>query len=336
MARILDEDYAYATARIRAIENRLITNQRFDRLIDASGADEAVKMLVDLGYGNADISQTGVNAFEGLLSDEMKKTYELLENILPMPGMISIFMRRYDYLNAKTILKAGFLGSEDSGLLADMGNVEPSKLSRMIVDRNLLDLPEIFRKAVLECVDTYGRTGDPQEIDFILDRAMYANMAQDAEDVGDPYISDLVGLLQDIANMRIYIRANLLNKSRDFLSKAILNGSRIPGKTYLDLADKTLDVFFEAIRFTALSDLSAKLKESVKGKADISGVEKILDDYLLEFVRKSKFVAMGVEPVIAYLFYKETEIRNIRLILTGKINKISNDIIRERLRVGYA
>lgn len=338
MARILDEDYAYSTARIRAIENKLITPQRLDRLLDAETTEDAVKMLVELGYGygSADVSHNVVNVFEKLLSDEIKKTYALLENILPMPAVITLFMRRNDYLNAKTILKAGFLGREDPGLLADSGNVDPKRLTRMIVDRDLLDLPEVFRKAVLECVDTYGRTSDPQEIDLILDRAMYENMAQDAEETNDPYIADLVGMLHDIANIRIFIRAKFLNKSRDFLSKALLSGSKFPKKAYVDLSDKELDLFFEAIRFTSLTDLAARLKESIKTGADISGVEKILDDYFMEYVRKSKYVAMGVEPVIAYLFYKEAEIRNVRLILTGKINKIKQETIRERLRAGYA
>ena len=60
-------------------------------------------------------------------------------------------------------------------------------------------------------------------------------------------------------------------------------------------------------------------------------MEKILDEYLMGFI-KSRYIAMGVEPVIAWLFYKEAEIRNVRLILTGKINGISHKIIRERLR----
>jgi V/A-type H+-transporting ATPase subunit C len=44
---------------------------------------------------------------------------------------------------------------------------------------------------------------------------------------------------------------------------------------------------------------------------------------------------MGVEPFIAYLFAKETEIRNVRIIMTGKINRLNDDLIRERLRLGY-
>ena len=51
MARILDEDYAYATARIRALENKLITPQQYQRMLDAASAEDIVKMLVELGYG---------------------------------------------------------------------------------------------------------------------------------------------------------------------------------------------------------------------------------------------------------------------------------------------
>jgi len=32
---------------------------------------------------------------------------------------------------------------------------------------------------------------------------------------------------------------------------------------------------------------------------------------------------------------KETEIKNARIIMVGKINNISNDVIRERLRESY-
>lgn len=44
MARILDEDYAYATARIRAIENRLITSQQYQRMLDAASAEDIIKI----------------------------------------------------------------------------------------------------------------------------------------------------------------------------------------------------------------------------------------------------------------------------------------------------
>ena len=61
-------------------------------------------------------------------------------------------------------------------------------------------------------------------------------------------------------------------------------------------------------------------------------MEKILDEHFINFINRTRYMAMGVEPVIAWLFYREAEIRNVRLILTSKINGIPNNIIGERLR----
>jgi V/A-type H+-transporting ATPase subunit C len=334
MARILDEDYAYATARIRALENKLITPQQYQRMLDAASAEDIVKMLVELGYGagDTDTSQPAVCTSEKLLSDEMKKAYALVRNLVPHPEVISLFMRRNDYLNAKLILKASFLGSGDPGVYAGSGTVDPAELHGMIRDRNLSELPGVFGKAILECIDSYSRSGDPQMVDFILDRAMYENMEQDAEEISVPYISELVGLLHDQANIRIFIRAKLLNKSRDFLQRALLEGSRVQKRFYLDLSDKPLDQFFEAMRFTALSDLALMLSEVFKNRDGVTGMEKILDEHFINFINRTRYMAMGVEPVIAWLFYREAEIRNVRLILTSKINGIPNNIIGERLR----
>ena len=50
----------------------------------------------------------------------------------------------------------------------------------------------------------------------------------------------------------------------------------------------------------------------------------------------AKYIALGPEPVIAYLMAKETEIKNLRIIFTGKINRLPENTIRERLREAYA
>ena len=41
---------------------------------------------------------------------------------------------------------------------------------------------------------------------------------------------------------------------------------------------------------------------------------------------------MGVEPLISYILRKQTEIQNVRVILSAKLNGISPDIIRNRIR----
>ena len=96
-----------------------------------------------------------------------------------------------------------------------------------------------------------------------------------------------------------------------------------------------MDSFVGDMRHTRYGDAVYKGWELSNGGKNISGLEKLLEDYLMETVRKAKLITMGVEPFIAWLFAKEAEIRNVRIIMTGKINGLSNDLIRERLRLVY-
>lgn len=55
----------------------------------------------------------------------------------------------------------------------------------------------------------------------------------------------------------------------------------------------------------------------------------------MEYVKSAKYVALTLEPLIAYIYAKETEIKTVRIIMTSKINDIDSDTIKERLREAY-
>ena len=56
----------------------------------------------------------------------------------------------------------------------------------------------------------------------------------------------------------------------------------------------------------------------------------------MELNKESKYIVFGPEPLFTYLVAKECEINAIRLIMVSKINNISSEKIRERLRDTYA
>lgn len=64
-------------------------------------------------------------------------------------------------------------------------------------------------------------------------------------------------------------------------------------------------------------------------------LEKLIDNYIMNMMRDAKIIPFGVEPVIAYIYAKETEIKIIRIIMVGKLNNIAAEVIRERLRDIY-
>lgn len=91
MTKINRDDYAYAAGLIRAKEIRLLDSDRLNRMIEAPDAAEAFKVLTEAeyGYGNTE----NFYSFEQVLAEEMKKTYDLLAEIAPVPEVVDAFKK---------------------------------------------------------------------------------------------------------------------------------------------------------------------------------------------------------------------------------------------------
>ncbi|NLE24821.1 MAG: V-type ATP synthase subunit C [Clostridiaceae bacterium] len=338
MARIKEEGYAYATARIRVRESRFLSLNRLERLFDITDSADAIKLLAEAGYSgeNPNSGKEGTEDVEKLLSSELKKAYDFIEEIIPDPLVINLFKKRYDYLNAKLILKAEFLKIDVKETLSGMGTIEPAKLLKLMTDRKFENVSEIFSQAILAGEEAFNKTGDPQLIDFILDNASYAEMMADAEKSEDPVLIKLINMLIDSANIRIFIRSKLLKKPVDFIRKAWIKSGSFKAEIFEEMVNEGPDKLFSVLKDIGYDKLATKLNMAVNNEDGISEVEKILDDFITLYLKESKYDVMGVAPVMGYLFFKETEIKNARLIITGVKNKISRETIKERLRLGYA
>ncbi|HHU90539.1 MAG TPA: V-type ATP synthase subunit C [Clostridiaceae bacterium] len=338
MARIKEEGYAYATARIRVRESKLLPLNRLERLFDITDSADAIKLLAEAGYSGQDpnAGKEGTEDIERFLSSELKKTYDFIGEIVPDPLVINLFKKRYDYLNAKLILKAEFLRIDVKETMSELGTIEPKNLAKMMTDRKFEDVSEIFSQAVTAAEEAFNKTGDPQLIDFILDNASYAEMMADAEKSEDPVLIKLVNMLIDTANIRIFIRSKLLKKPEDFIRKAWIKNGSFKEEMFEEMLKEGLNKLFSLLKDIGYDKLAIQLKEAAHNEDGISEIEKILDDYITLYLKESKYVVMGVSPVIGYLFFKETEIKNARLIITGIKNKVPRETIRERLRLGYA
>lgn len=335
MQRINQDDYAYAASRIRAIENKLLDGSRMDRMLESQTAQETFKVLSEAEYGYDGGNAEGVFSFDNLLSEEMDKCYALLTEISPQPEVIQAFKRRYDYFNIKVLLKAEFLGQEPPSILVSAGTIDKEELKRIIRERDYRDLEPLMADAIRDTYDAFSKTQDPQTVDLIVDKASYAQFSADIRNIDIQFLNGLAEILIDITNIKMFVRARTLGKAWDFIKKLILEGGAITEKVFFKNSDKPIDEFVDEIHCSRYGDVVRKGFELYKVKNNLSGFERLLDDYQMAYVRNAKQVVMGVEPLIAYLFAKEAEIKNVRIIMTGKINKLPVDLIRERLRQAY-
>lgn len=335
MIKVNQDEYAYAAARVRAREVKLLDSSRLDRMLEASSPEEAYKILAEAEYGVGSDTAANVFSFEALLAEEMKKTYSLLSEIAPQVEIVRAFQKKHDYFNVKVLLKAEFSNQDPPPILMETGTYGADAIRRIIRERDYKELEPVMQQAILETYDVFSRTRDPQAVDLILDKASYEQFVTDLKNIDSPFLHGLAEIIIDITNIKMHIRARSLNKEWVFIKKLLLAGGELEEKHFAATGDKPIEAFVDDIRYTKYGDAVYRGWELYKTKNNFSALERLLDDYLMEYVRRAKMITMGVEPFIAYLYAKEAEIRNVRVIMTGKINRLPNDLIRERLRLVY-
>ena len=150
--KIKDTDYLAISARVRAMETTLLTAERMERLLEARSDEEVSKLLQDCGYPELDAARP--EAMDAALSQAREELLTDLGDGAPDPRYIDIFKLKYDYHNAKAILKAAAMGTSPDRMLMDMGRIGAAELKTAVESGELDKLPGALPAAVAEAKST--------------------------------------------------------------------------------------------------------------------------------------------------------------------------------------
>lgn len=330
--KIKDTDYLAISARIRAMENSLLTRERMEQVLDARTDDEAVKILQECGYPELDA--THPEAMDAALSAAREATLADLADSAPDPRYIDIFKLKYDYHNAKAVLKADAMGTDAGHMLMDMGRVSAAELKKAVQSGELENLPVRLAAAVAEAKEVLDTTRDPQLSDIVLDRWCYKDMDDVAETTGSKFLRGYVKAQIDAANLRSLVRTIRMGKNADFLKGVLFEGGDIAPDAVLKISEgggSGLTELYGSTRFHAAAEAGA---EALRG-GPLTEFEKLCDDAVGDYLAGAQFVPFGEAPLLGYLAARETEYTNLRILLLGRSTGLPADVIRSRLRASY-
>lgn len=335
MSKIRDTDYLALSARIHAMENRLLTEERMNRMIDARETEEAAKVLSECGYG--ELSGLTGDGVERMLTQAQAELFRELSGYEAARPMVEVFRCRYDYHNAKVLVKAAALGMElcqAEHMLLPGGRYDPAALLEKFQRGELDQCGEIFRKGVSRARETLGSTGDPQLVDFILDRAYFEEMTALSRASGSAFLHGYTALLIDAANLRSAVRASRLGKGRDFLDQVLLPGGNVSVQAVTAANGQGLDSVFRSGPLGEAAAVGAAL--ATPGSGPLTDFERLCDDAVTDYLGNGRRIPFGEQPVIGYLHAREAEMTAVRTILNGRLAGLSGETIRRRLRRPYA
>jgi V/A-type H+-transporting ATPase subunit C len=329
--------YAYAVARIRVLETRLLGREQVDRLIEADSPAEVLRRLSDSRYAAA-IAEAGEGAdFEALLDRESVALKRLMDEITPDPALTDTFFLKYDYHNIKVWVKQQGAGGDVEELVSRAGTIPVDKLKNAVDNREYRDLPPDMREG-MEAVDEQTSLAvDPQKTDTILDKAMYAQIFHGL-DGGEKhaFVRTLFSGEVDKINLRTLLRAKRDEMDAKALLEALLPGGAIPSAFFVKALDMPLELLAAESAVKQLGEGAVQGIQFYERLGRMTELERQMDMDAMAKARAARHDPFGIEPVAGYILAVENELKLIRLIMVAKTNRIPDNKLRERLRDTYA
>lgn len=327
-------DYLYATARIKALETKLISKNIVERLLDTPSAEETAKVLSETEYGTYFGELESVYDFEQAIDKHMRDIHKVVDESTKNPDFTLIFRYKFDIHNMKVLLKASYLKESYEDILIDMGSVETKRLQKAVADRDFSDLPPFLKAAAQEAMSNFELNQDPQYIDFILDRHLYNKVLDTAKAIGE-FAEEFIKTEIDLININTFLRfkKNEIDASR--LNDAIIPGGFLNPSYFIGYFNEPVSSFADSLSVTRYDKIVEEGLQNWIEDNDATQLEKVMDNFLLDFAKQGKYESFGIKPILGFLKAKENETKLLRLIFVGKINGIPQEKIRERLRDTY-
>ena len=329
---IRDKDYLYLSALISAREVNMLNREKTERMLSAGSFGDAVKVLIECGY--EDMSGMSASQVEDALARRRAAVFDDISRSIPETALTDAFRLKYDYHNAKVLIKAQGVGTDGGYLISASGRVNPDTMKNALLTEDYRFLPVDLAHAIAEAAGILARTSNPQLADFALDKAYLAEFKKLAGSVNCSLLKDYAVFLTDSANLRAGVRTLRIGQSPEFLKQALINGGTVSIERIIAAASSadSLTALFNSPPL----DRAAALGAAAAGGGSLTDFELACDNAAVVFLSRAKLKGFGAEKVIVYFAAVENEVMTARMILTGRLSGIKPEVIRERLRDSYA
>lgn len=321
--------YPFASARVKALEPRLITKEKLSRLIEAKDYETAMRQLNELGYGQS------APDFEAMIQKELEETDTLLLALSPSDVFTRIVRADRDYYNLKVIIKLLMRDQGIDSVALSPGNISVETLRRAISENNYFELPGNMTDALNYIDKQFTVATDPSIIGVAMDRAYAKEMRDLVAEMNDPLVTQYYMAYFDLSNIIALLRVRAANAPKDTFERAFLKGGRIDKRTLLDAFDVSDDSFLSAAAKGDYASILADAFEDYQKTDSLYMLEKSRDDYLISLLVNHRHDMFGIGPLMGYYVAKQREASAIRMVMTAKQGGIDASLVAKRLKELY-
>lgn len=326
--RSIEGIFPHANTIVCIEDSKLLKQFQYDILHNAKGLraalDELNKMNYFRTYENADTGN-----YSQVLDGLMKDTFDLMKEIAPGEAIWKMFALYYDIHNMKLAAKERLSGKRLDNLAIQYGSYSLRTIRSAAVREsdNILE-NETLTGGFFEALGAK----DMYDIDFILDRTYFRVLRNIAGQLDSPGIMAFIIEKIDLFNISALFQSRAAGAPDGYFAAAFSDQGSCPLSEWQRYIGGDTE---EAAMFPLWQKYRPIWEAAESRKQLFEELDVLIDNYLIEKTGACKLMAFGIEPICAYFFNKFMEIKNVRILLTGKKGDYSTYEIRRRMRKAY-
>lgn len=332
---MLDDLYSGLNVSIRAHETNLLLEEHYERMLNADSFDDAVNVLRETPYRKYIEEIQEQYNYDYILSQELERAYELVDEDSQDPKIVEFAALRYAYHNLKVLFKEEYTERELDHLYINIGRYSIPELRQAVRTGTSSILDQRYLYAINLVRDDYEEYESMYSIDIILDNAYFGHYVDLAKEFDDLDIERYAKMFADYSNISFLIRAMKQERTPNFVDSILNDAGELDKEELVELSRGNIANVTRTLSESPYQHIIEEATDNSTGELNSVKFDQLKDDELMEEMKSAKIKAFGPFPSIAYLHAKEIEVMNIRLILAGKENSIDTSQVRERMRMNY-
>jgi len=316
-------DTFYANGRVAVLSTKLLTADKYQRIAEANTVAEAVKVLAESGYGGG---STESGDYEAMLRAELDSVANLLRELASDDNCARYFLAKYDYLNAKVLMKCKYMRTDGVQYCFDCASVAPEEMKKALNADDYEGFTPQMRQALVH-IDELFADGDrgPRAVDVTLDKALFAEMESCAKRSKFSRLACYYEMEADCVNLTTLFRSKKAGFSKQAYEKMVVHGGTVKAEDLSRIWDADAEKAVDFVCGDFLKKLVRLLAE------DAFKAENFVNSSKIAYLSDNPD-ATTIAPLLAYYVAKIEEIDKVRFALICIKNDVDKETIKERLK----
>ena len=324
-------DWGFVSGLLRSYENKLITYPTMVKWCEAPNREAFLRLVKDSFYG-ALFTDTNLFQYDKLFESHLNALYVEIRELIPESVLLDIRRSLYDLNNLKILYKAKLASRQAQwDILSEEGLFTPETLFSIVEEKKYFLLPEAYAKALTRLDEEMKRSDNAQAVDFILDNGWNDDRMNRLKGKYES-VRKFYSIVIDLENIKNVLRAKRMGLERNVFALILLSGGTIAREQFMEMSGAGFAELIDWCGKTVYgSDIADGLQEALSKKR-FTLLEKQSDETMMRAMKRFSYVSRGPETLEGYLIRKQMELKNLKILFSGKLNEMEAEEIKGRLR----